>query len=352
MVEFKRTKLGVCYLLFWSLMLLLLMTVGKDFLPWKWGYDAMKIEGRFVFFELDGSFLATRELLYFLGRESAVLSTATIGFLWLLVISKYVVTLKDLLVVSLFTLPSMLLNVIWPAKETIVMALCLLVFYSTYFSRKAFIFSVVVLYVSYALQVRSYYFLILGVFLAGYVMQYFSDKGFPMRNSLNRTAFKLASFKPAWYFLAFFVCLAFLLPDAFYQMSQGQRDISNNYAKLEGSFNVTAFDNLVDVARGLPFIINFGWALLQLSLPLIFAQGLNQLLLLLFSVGVLMICGKMIKRKQGDLLLTLFCSHMFVLLLFEPDQGSYFRHILSAAIYLLPAYSLIFGSSRQGVLDD
>lgn len=65
MVEFKRTKLGVCYLLFWSLMLLLLMTVGKDFLPWKWGYDAMKIEGRFVFFELDGSFLATRELLYF-----------------------------------------------------------------------------------------------------------------------------------------------------------------------------------------------------------------------------------------------------------------------------------------------
>jgi hypothetical protein len=287
-----------------------------------------------------------------LGRESAVLSTATIGFLWLLVISKYVVTLKDLLVVSLFTLPSMLLNVIWPAKETIVMALCLLVFYSTYFSRKAFVFSVVVLYVSYALQVRSYYFLILGVFFAGYVMQYFSDKGFPMRNSLNRTSFKLASFKPAWYFLAFFVCLAFLLPDAFYQMSQGQRDISNSYAKLEGSFNVTAFDNLVDVARGFFFSINFGWALLQLSLPLIFAQGLNQLLLLLFSVGVLMICGKMIKRKQGDLLLTLFCSHMFVLLLFEPDQGSYFRHILSAAIYLLPAYSLIFGSSRQGVLDD
>lgn len=306
--------------------------------PFKWRYDSMKIRGDIYDFDLDGSFESTSNLMYFWGDVSAGSIVFLTSVIWIFLASFTVRSLSGAFFYFITFLPMCLLNLIWPAKETIVILLSLVSYSLLKRNSIALNLLVGLLYCLYAYYVRSYYFLIFFIFFAIYLMSYF--------NGAKVRFFDLSCLRINWatyVYLAFlFFVISFFLPSDFYISSQGQRDVSNNYALLEGSFNITAFYNLLEVQSGFNFIINYLWAILHIFLPFVLGFGLNQVLLFLFNSGIVIITHFSFKNRIVEPCFLMFSSHIFVLLLFEPDQGSYFRHALSASVYLFPLANNIF----------
>jgi hypothetical protein len=301
----------------------------------KWGYDSMKIRGDIYDFDLDGSFYYTSVLLYFAGDSSAGVIVFLSSIIWVYVVTSFVKEKYTSVVYLVAFVPMCLLNLIWPAKETVVILMTVLCCCLLKRANALSLALVVVLYAAYAYFVRSYYFIILAIFLFLFAAAAFRNRPVYIYNlkffKLNKKFFVILA--------AFFVSFSFLLPYEFYELSQGQRDVSNNYALLEGSFNVTSFYNVVEVQPGVNFILNYLWAILNIFFPFMAGVGVNQLLLFLFNCAILFCFYSCSKLKLVEPCFLMFFAHLFVLLIFEPDQGSYLRHILSSSVYLFPFLS-------------
>jgi len=324
------------FLMVWMAIFLLLLLLPYEYFPAKWSFDSMKISGEIDYYDIEGSFRTTRSFLYVIGDLSAIFWVLLAGVGWIYVTSRYINSAMSFLVVSLFFVPVMLLNTIWPAKETIVMLIALLVVFLWTRLRINMILLVFISYAIYGYFFRSYYFVILALFL----FLCLGDLKAIYQGRVDNTGWFFARSKHWVWYLSAFCVAAFAMPESFYEYSQGQREVSNAYALLEGSYNQTAFDNIADVGRGLAFIKNYFWAMLNLLLPFVVGFGLNQILLFLFSVFCIYILYfSSVLSVKRNVFSYLFLSHMLVLFLFEPDQGSYFRHILSVVLYLMPVVS-------------
>jgi hypothetical protein len=89
------------------------------------------------------------------------------------------------------------------------------------------------------------------------------------------------------------------------------------------------------------FIINYIYALLVLALPVLVFGGFvdivpTVLLIVIFYIGYRLYSVSS-KDNFRDIY-ALFLAHYFVLVIFEPDVGSYMRHMTSVALYLLVVY--------------
>jgi hypothetical protein len=311
-----------------------MFSIPVEYYPAKWSFDALKISGDIAYYDISGSFEATRKTLYFAGKLSANLITISVAIGWIFIISKYVDTLHKALITSLFLVPLFLFNLLWPAKETIVMLLSLLLVLLWTKFRINLLATIVISYLVYGLFFRTYYLLILLVFIIFNVMN------FPViykKNSIDLFGTIIDSSSTGVFYKIFIVLVfIFAMPESFYISSQGQRDVSNAYAILEGSLNMTAFNNLNDVGRGFDFIVNYLWSALNLLFPFVIGFTVNQFLLFAFNVVTFIAIYRIFKFKISNVFVYLYCSHVAVLFLFEPDQGSYLRHILSVSIYLVP----------------
>ncbi|REE79664.1 hypothetical protein [Pantoea ananatis] len=307
---------------------------GSDILPAKLSIDAIKVSQYLdnpLF--LDGSFRTTGAFLYSFGEFFAFFITWITGLLFIGIVATVSKNLIGICLALYLIVPCLALNLVWPAKETIVIIMSILVYslYNTLLVRKnmrfSFVLGVVILYFLYSYFFRMYYFLIIAFYLGICFIH--------LKLKLNL----LLS-------LMIMVLVFAFLPNEFHAISQGQRDISNAYAQLIGSDNRTAFTNPVSAEGGLNYIYNFFWAMLHLLLPVLFFHSINEFVLLSYNILFVYAIYRSLSycpyhNKNNIFMSLLFISHYYVQVLFEPDLGSYLRHILSVVIYLLPAFFLI-----------
>lgn len=129
------------------------------------------------------------------------------------------------------------------------------------------------------------------------------------------------------------------VPSEIYDTLQMQRDIVNiTRAGFAGAGNRTAFLNLVEPNGLGTFIVNFFYAAFRLNLPFI-GGGPKEVYLFtnLCIYAWLMVTGLRSGNPRISWPAGLFLAHVLVLNIFEPDLGSYLRHISTALLLLAPS---------------
>lgn len=129
------------------------------------------------------------------------------------------------------------------------------------------------------------------------------------------------------------------VPNEVYDTLQLQRDVVNiTRAGFAGAGNRTAFLNLVEPNGLGTFIVNFLYAAVRLNLPIV-GGGLKELYLFinLCIYAWLMVTGLRSGNPRISWPAGLFLAHVLVLNIFEPDLGSYLRHVSTALLLLAPS---------------
>nr|WP_272210102.1 hypothetical protein [Marinicella sp. W31]MDC2875965.1 hypothetical protein [Marinicella sp. W31] len=174
------------------------------------------------------------------------------------------------------------------------------------------ILSVVMIYLVYGMQFRSYYFLIAFIFIFIYLV---------IRRPLP---FKIV------------LCLGLatvllITPASVFQELQGSRDIVN-LTRLNNPNAVgvrTAFLNLMPIEGTWSFIANYFYAAIKLNLAFLLNPGPRELFLQLNIIAYFFAIIWALRRgsQQARIASYLMMAHLLVLTLFEPDLGSYIRHL-------------------------
>jgi hypothetical protein len=220
-----------------------------------------------------------------------------------------------------------MLNMFAPSKETVVLIMTMLITVSAiYFqTSKALTFwAFLLLYAIYGVFVRQYYLLIVGVFFIVY---------FLWRRPLK------------YHILAAIVVVGAVLaaPSSILQTLQSPRDTSNAYAEQIGSDNRTAFTNIASPSNGAGFLVNYGYAATVLITPVLYFQTASDVFMQLMIATMLFILYKARRRsrRRGEdrfelrFFASLFVAHILVQLIFEPDLGSFTRHLTSVILYIV-----------------
>lgn len=193
------------------------------------------------------------------------------------------------------------------------------------------IFGVVAIYAIYGLIFRSYYFLIIFFFL---FIIYF-------KNSNNYV--RLLSL--------ILLCISILiLPESVYYSLQSSRDIVNEYRmNISEAGNRTAFTNPLPPTSFLNFIFNYFYAVIRLNFGFFFTFGFKDILFVIYPLIYYYYSFKSLYKKDINNFLagSLIVSHSLVYFLFEPDTGSYARHLASTLPYLaIIINSKIYSNSK------
>lgn len=317
---------------------LIIVLLAEDLLPEKWLIDTGKIydtleagfygEAR----STDNSFVATAR---FFGVLPMVLN-----YIWIYALGVFIAFWSILGARSawfttgmvLLIAPILFLCLIAPTKDVIVVLVTVIVGLSAYrLSSRGHLLLLMALYVVYGAFVRDYFLAILVVFLG---LAWF----YQLRRRHQVTIV----------LVALLVCL--VMPGEIAYMLQSQRDQANAFARVVGSVNRTAFDNALPPTSGIAFLVNYVNATVRLTLPFLFTPSANEA----YFAVVLFVAISIYRRRmqwtnlRDDYPVTdegsvwrihrmeqLFFAHVLVLFLFEPDIGSYFRHISAAFPYLV-----------------
>lgn len=183
----------------------------------------------------------------------------------------------------------------------------------------------IALVVIYAFLFRQYFLIVATIFACLYI--------FKRLNWAARIAIILAI--P-------FVLLA--IPKDVYSTLQEQRDIVNQFrVGFTGGGNRTVFLNYMRPDGLYSFLVNYGYAFLRLNFPVFFGAGAKEAFLMVnvFAYGFLL----WVALRSSDMRVwrpaLLFLAHFLTLMLFEPDLGSYLRHIGTSLPLLAPAFGVL-----------
>jgi hypothetical protein len=181
------------------------------------------------------------------------------------------------------------------------------------------------LYAVYAVLVRRYFLLII-VAAAGVWM------------------FRRSSIR--WRAVGVLACLLglFLLPDAARVALLHPRDMAVDYLVYQSPFGArTSFYNLLPPDSFPAFCIDYAYAIARLNLALFFSPGAKELALQLFVFVAIWPALRMRGRSRHssggkdalarETFSCLILGHVCVSMLFEPDLGSYIRHLSSVALF-------------------
>lgn len=178
----------------------------------------------------------------------------------------------------------------------------------------AAIFAALCVYGLYGVLFRDYYFLIAFFFVFFWGM--------------HNTPLK-------WKLILFLglVLVVMITPLSIFQTLQSPRDIANANRILRGGTagSRTAFVNLLEIQGPGSFTINYFYGVARLNLAIFFNFGLKELFLELnlvayaFAIVTSLRSGSRVAKRAASLVL----AHATVLNLFEPDLGSYMRHLSS-----------------------
>lgn len=321
----------VTFLSVWLLIFVFLSTVGDEFLPRKYFWDSEILLGMMKGYIIsdvdDGSYYYTVKIFSILGYEGLWALNSAVALIFISYCSKYALNLKLFVIISFLIIPHIILGMIRPQKELIVTMIALMfLFGSTKFQEnrlRNILILLSILYLSYSV-VRIYYLVIFLVFLYLYWIVYgISNK---------KTAVSLS------------ILIAILfLPPSILESIQGTRDVFNSLRPSGIAGHQTVYFNPFPPSNGIYFILNYFSAFFYFNFPLASYINLNSIFLqvYVFVVGYVFLIHQLKARTLVVICMLLFASHVIVLILFEPDSGSYLRHLSSVVIYILPALSKV-----------
>lgn len=135
-----------------------------------------------------------------------------------------------------------------------------------------------------------------------------------------------------------------LAPAELFQILQGPRDAVNLLRMATSVVGVqSAFSNPLPPDSLGNFLFNYGYAFARLNLPVLFQLRMQEVFLLSVVLATFTLIAFGLRRggakERACALLVL--AHVLTLNLFEPDLGSYLRHLTSATIYLAPILALL-----------
>ena len=173
---------------------------------------------------------------------------------------------------------------------------------------------VVVIYAIYAYLFRDYYYLIIFFFVSIIV---FKDSGIFVKLILVSSIFVAIT----------------LTPVNVFQALQGSRDVINfNRLHDPGAVGTrSAFMNLLSIDGPVSFLVNYVYAFLRLNFAAIINPGPREFFL---QINVMIYFFAMFRGFKQDsesskIAASLLLAHIIVLTFFEPDLGSYLRHLAS-----------------------
>lgn len=301
----------------------------RDSLPEKWSVDSAKIIEILNYGgagDIDNSFAITAAMFGLIGLDNLDVFTCAVSAIFLMFATQGIKRAGDFFSRLLLIAPCIMLNMFAPSKETVVLIMTMFITVSAiYFKTSkwmtfgAFLF----LYAVYGIFVRQYYLLIVGVFFIVYFLW-----RRPIKYHLIAGALVVAAVMAA--------------PSSILQTLQSPRDTSNAYAEQIGSDNRTAFTNIASPATGPGFLVNYGYAATVLMTPVLYFQTASDFFMQLMIATMLLILYKA-KRKARHgpprfelrFFSSLFIAHILVQLIFEPDLGSFTRHLTSVMLYLV-----------------
>jgi hypothetical protein len=115
------------------------------------------------------------------------------------------------------------------------------------------------------------------------------------------------------------------------------RDVLNALVVLNHSAN-TAFLNPDHGVGAGAFLVNYFYAAVRLNFPVIFNIRAQEIFLTLFSLSwfLLIMAGIRSGEPVARFVACLILAHLLVEWIFEPDLGSYLRHVSSIIVLIIP----------------
>ena len=140
-----------------------------------------------------------------------------------------------------------------------------------------------------------------------------------------------------FYFSILSIIIFFMIPLEYLYQLQSHRDLSSYYRIMNPSWEGfrTSFINPLEISSHTNFLINYFYAFFRLNFPIFFQFTFKEIFHTLIIIGSLYIFFfKKINYKYVNYsfvinLKIIIFAHFIVLWLFEPDLGSYLRHLLS-----------------------
>jgi hypothetical protein len=223
----------------------------------------------------------------------------------------------------LLSAPCVLFNLFVPTKDTLVVLMSLVLVRTMRGSGpgRMALFALV-LYAVYAGFIRSYFALVIAVAFGAFLYLNLPRSG---RIVVTGAA----------------ALLIFSLPSSVYVALLSPRDAAVDYLVYQSQHHVrTSFYNPFDPSTFIGFVADYFYAVGRLNFPLFFSLGVKEFVLQLFAVlAVWPAVGAICKKRPRvavpphAMLACLLIGHVSVSMLFEPDLGSYARHLSSVALF-------------------
>ncbi|MEM5314228.1 hypothetical protein [Paraburkholderia sp. JHI869] len=286
----------------------------------------------------DTSFDAVSKFYSSLGDIGTTVFVVGVGALFIGMMIGYSKRLGSLLVNTVLLAPCVFFNLFVASKDTLVVLISvLLVMIARRYSLWYVMAASVALYVGYAATVRIYFVLILAIGAGAWVFRKVGLRG------------KLLLL------VAVFTVL-FALPDIAYYALLHPRDMAVDYLVTGSPYGArTGFYNPLPPQSFWAFCADYLYAVAKLHVPFLFSPGPKELVMT--ALMGIVLGAIFYKPAQADpriasvnWLACLLIGHMAVSMLFEPDLGSYTRHLTSAALYAAWRLSLLVPATRRMAL--
>ncbi|WP_321958994.1 hypothetical protein [Burkholderia cenocepacia] len=267
----------------------------------------------------DTSFDAVARFYAALGTTGTTLFVTAIGALFIWRMIGHGRRAGAMVACIVLLAPCVFFNLFVASKDTIVVLMALvLAWVAQRRSTAVAIVAAAALYLGYAAMVRSYFALIVALAFAALLFRHVSWRGRALLLIAAPTAL-------------------FLLPPDGYYLLQHPRDMATDYLAYGSPFGArTSFYNPFEPTSFLGFCGNYLYALLRLNLPVLFTVGPKEIAMQLFTWIALAAVWRRARHDANparDLLACLVIGHVAVSMLFEPDLGSYTRHLSSVVLF-------------------
>ncbi len=214
-----------------------------------------------------------------------------------------------------------------PVKETLLSPVTFLVLGLLCLQLNGFlrILAVSVCYFFYAYFMREYFIIILAAFAGLMILMQVS---WGLRLALLAVGLGALS----------------LAPSELFETLQGPRDYINLFRMTKIVVGVqSAFTNPLPPDSLGNFLFNYVYAFARLNIPVLFQIRMQEVFLLsvVLITFTLVVFGLRHGGPKERACALLVVAHILTLNLFEPDLGSYLRHLTSATIYLAPVLGLL-----------
>ncbi|KWO47971.1 hypothetical protein WT97_07880 [Burkholderia sp. MSMB1459WGS] len=282
----------------------------------------------------DGSsFDAVGKLYQTLGNTGTAMFVVALGVATIWIAVRDARRLGALVAYLALIAPCLFFNLFVASKDTIVVAMSIAVLAVARLRGTARPMLVAaVLYLGYAATIRSYFALILAIAFAAW-------------------AFRRASALPRLAGALLAIAALVALPGAAYTLLQQPRDLAVDYLVYSSPFGArTSFYNPFTPDSFVHFVGNYAYSVVRLNLPVLFSfdpKGFAMQALIALFLGAAWRRVPPVRTedsgapvRDGELPACLMLGHVAVSMLFEPDLGSYLRHLSSVAPFAVALWSI------------